>query len=126
MINILEQFGGIEACPVPEVMQKCIEVYQVESRNPHLHEVGDKEHIDLMRYQAMQVIYHSPICPEPLKRRIKREALAKGYVEKGGNLARPNYFPPLASHIKKDRFLELIGKTAFGKLVRESVRIPAA
>jgi mannosyl-3-phosphoglycerate synthase len=126
LINILEQFGGIRQCPVPEAMQECIEVYQVESRNPHLHDAGDTEHIDHMRHQAMQVIYHSPICPDPLKRRIKREILAKGHTDRSTEVTKPQYFPPLARHLDKDRFLDLVSSTAFGKLVKESVGAPAA
>jgi len=126
LINILEQFGGIQTSPVPEAMQECIEVYQVESRNPHLHDVGDKEHIDKMRYQAMQVIYHSPICPEPLKKQIQREVYSKGYAGRDAGVAKPRYFPPLATNIDKEQFLKLIGDTAFGKLVKESVHEPVA
>jgi mannosyl-3-phosphoglycerate synthase len=116
IINLLERFGGISQSPVPDVMKRSVEVYQIESRNPHLHEAGDKEHIDQMRYLAMQVVYHSPLCPEPLRKAIRREAITKGYHKPDETPARPHYFPPLSA-IDLDRFLEDIKTTPYGKLL---------
>jgi len=115
-INMLERYGGISESPFLDAMQQQVELYQIESRNPHLHEAGGREHIDQMRYQAMQVIYHSPVCPEPLKARILRDARAKKYVEKDENITAPHYFPAL-SQIDQDKFLDHIKDTPFGKLL---------
>lgn len=121
IVNILEKFGGIAESPLPELMKERIEVYQIESRNPHLHEAGDERHIDKMRYLAMQVIYHSPICPDELKRAIRKDALRRGYVEGAGSqLDQPRYFPALSS-IDTDRFLEEISSTPYGKLLVDGV-----
>jgi mannosyl-3-phosphoglycerate synthase len=116
IINLLERFGGISQSPLPDVMKRSVEVYQIESRNPHLHEAGDKEHIDQMRYLAMQVVYHSPLCPEPLRKGIRREAITKGYHKPDETPARPHYFPPLSA-IDPDKFLEDIKTTPYGKLL---------
>jgi mannosyl-3-phosphoglycerate synthase len=115
-INLLERYGGISESPFPDAMQQQVELYQIESRNPHLHEAGDKEHIDQMRYQAMQVIYHSPVCPKPLKARILQDARAEKYVEKDEDITAPHYFPAL-SQIDQDKFLDHIKDTPFGKLL---------
>lgn len=116
IINLLERFGGFNESPVPEVMKRGVEIYQIESRNPHLHEAGDKEHIDQMRYLAMQVVYHSPICPEPLRKEIRREAVAKGYHKPDSLPTQPHYFPPLST-IDPDAFLQDIASTPYGKLL---------
>lgn len=121
IVNILEKFGGIGESPVPELMKEGIEVYQIESRNPHLHEAGDETHIDKMRYLAMQVIYHSPICPEPLKRSIRKDALRRGYVDgKDAPLAMPRYFPALST-IDPDVFLREISSATYGRLLLDGV-----
>ncbi len=120
IINLLEKFGGILQTPVLDAMSRKVEVYQIESRNPHLHEAGDKAHVDQMRYLAMQVIYHSPICPEPLKKEILREATARGYVERGKPLARPRYFPALAS-VDPNAFLKEIRSAPYGRLIENGI-----
>lgn len=97
IINILEKFGGIHASPLPEVMRETVSVWQIESRNPHLHDAGDKTHIDRMSYNAMQVIYHSSVCPDFLKKEICREAVVRKFQKEGKPPAKPHYFPPLTS-----------------------------
>jgi mannosyl-3-phosphoglycerate synthase len=121
IVNILEKFGGIVESPLPEPMKEKVEVYQIESRNPHLHEAGDETHIDAMRYLAMQVIYHSPICPEPLKRQIRNDAAKRGYLKSGAaTLGRPRYFPPL-SRVDLDAFLREVESTPYGQLLLEGM-----
>lgn len=113
IINLLERYGGItppgEDGPTPPV-----EVFQIESRNPHLHEAGDESHIDSMQLQAMQAIYHSPLCPDTIKREIATDAARRGMVERGRPFPRLRYFPPLAS-IDRERFLDCISRTEYGR-----------
>jgi mannosyl-3-phosphoglycerate synthase len=120
IINLLERYGGIQESPKPEVMKERVEVYQIESRNPHLHEAGDREHIDQMRYLAMQVLYHSPICPGSLRKKILRDASAKGYMEKEHDVDKPHYFPPI-SKIDRKQFLDIISDTPYGRLIGNGV-----
>ncbi|WP_262509461.1 mannosyl-3-phosphoglycerate synthase [Thermoflexibacter ruber] len=72
-INLIEQFGGVLESKYPEVMQKAVEIYQVESRNPHLHEVKDEDHIKEMIESSLSVIFHSAISPSELKKEVLRE-----------------------------------------------------
>ncbi|MEJ2720964.1 MAG: mannosyl-3-phosphoglycerate synthase [bacterium] len=121
IINIFEKFGGIVESPLPELMKEKIEVYQIESRNPHLHEAGGKSHIDAMRYLAMQVIYHSAICPEPLKKEIRKDAVKRGYIDVGTKtLDAPRYFPQL-SQIDLETFLKEIESTPYGRVLIEGM-----
>jgi mannosyl-3-phosphoglycerate synthase len=121
IVNILEKFGGIGRIADPELMKERVEVYQVESRNPHLHEAGNETHIDKMRYLAMQVIYHSDLCPDPLKRAIRKDAVRRGYVAAGSaSLDRPRYFPAL-SRIDSELFLKELEDTAYGRMLAEGL-----
>lgn len=121
IVNILEKFGGIVESPLPDMMRERIEIYQIESRNPHLHEAGDDGHIDSMRRQAMEVIYHSPIAPEPLKKAIRNDAARKGFLRSGQSaLGRPRYFPPL-SGIDLDAFHAEIDGTPFESVLTEGM-----
>lgn len=116
IINMLEKFGGFIESPVPEIMKESVEVYQIESRNPHLHDSGDKDHIDKMSYLALQVIYHSSICPDSLKKEIKRITVARKYHEPGKVPAKPKYFPLLAT-IDPDKFLNDLGDTSYAESI---------
>jgi mannosyl-3-phosphoglycerate synthase len=72
-INMLEKFGGILDNPDPDILKQGLKVYQIESRNPHLHEVKGDEHVKDMSRAAFEVIHNSPICPDPLKKEIVRD-----------------------------------------------------
>jgi mannosyl-3-phosphoglycerate synthase len=95
IINLLEKFGGVFESEALRELKHRVEVYQVESRNPHLHEAGDDSHIDDMNYQALQVIYHSPVCPDRLKKEIQTVMAGGDYRKSRRKPRRPRYFPPL-------------------------------
>ncbi len=118
IINLLERYGGIIESPSPDIMGQKIEVFQIESRNPHLHEAGGNEHIDEMSSLAMQVIYHSPICPEPLKKEIRRGMVGKGYIKQRQNPPRPHYFPALSS-IDESVFFSCIESARYAQTLRQ-------
>src|SRR3972149_6351444 len=62
IINALEQFGGVLPCANPQVTAKGVDILQIETRNPHLHEVKGDEHIQDMLQTSLDIIYNSPIC----------------------------------------------------------------
>lgn len=120
IINIIEKFGGLKESPFPRPMQKGVEIYQIESRNPHLHESGDVEHVDEMSFLAMQVIYHSTICSEQFKKELLNEMVRKKYIEKGEVPPKPHYLKALSS-INLDVFLEAIKEGPCAKLIKEGI-----
>jgi len=75
IIDILEQFGGLteaHVSPPPSsdyssVSEKGIEIFQIETRNPHFHEDKGSSHLAEMVEASLLSIYHSHICPEQLK-----------------------------------------------------------
>lgn len=115
-VNLLEKFGGILDTTIPDFMRHKIEVYQVESRNPHLHEIGDDSHIDDMHYKGMQVLYHSPICPAGLRKELHESMVTSGYIKPNQKPARPRYFPPLST-IDLTKFTAAIDACSFARLL---------
>ncbi len=67
LVNILEQFGGLSPSPHPDVMSAGVDVFQIETRNPHLHEDKGDAHIEDMLTSSLKAIYGSPICTEKAK-----------------------------------------------------------
>ncbi len=80
-INMFERFAGIHENPLADVLKHGIEIYQIESRNPHLHEVKGDEHVKDMSKAALEVIYRSPLCPEPLRQEIMNDLSFRDIVE---------------------------------------------
>lgn len=48
-----------------------------------------------MGYAALQVVYHSPICPAPLKKELWREMRSRNLIKEEEEPAQPHYYPPL-------------------------------
>ncbi len=97
-INLFESFGGVSGAPLPEeVIRRYVEIFQIESRNPHMHDSDKGEaHIADMTYAALQVIHHSPICPPKLKARLLEEMRTL----EAGLIPHPQpvrYYPSLAT-----------------------------
>lgn len=83
LVSIFEDFGGILPTKNPKVMDQGIDIFQIETRNPHLHEEKGDEHIQEMLLAAMSTIYHSPLCGAELKRVILAELVKQGILKDG-------------------------------------------
>jgi len=113
-IDLLEKYGGVIESAHPEVMQHQVNVFQIESRNPHLHESKGEEHIDDMILSSLQVIYHSKICPEPIKREVLRELYRRGILSKGEEPAPPRIYPALL-HVDLEAFRNALMRAPYGE-----------
>lgn len=115
-INLFEQFGGLPGTTLPEeLIQEHVEIFQIASRNPHMHDTDKgEEHIDEMTYAAMQVIYHSPICPKKLKKQLLREMRALDLLEKKTEPLNVRYYPML-SQVDLQAFAEVVADEAYAR-----------
>ena len=59
------------ASPYPEVMERGVEVFQIETLNPNFHENKGDEHVKEMRAAALSSLYFSPICTSLVKRAVE-------------------------------------------------------
>jgi mannosyl-3-phosphoglycerate synthase len=74
-INILEKFGGLLPTDFSEIIEKGIEIFQIESRNPHLHEEKGADHLTGMMQASLLAINNSKICNLELTKEIKNHLL---------------------------------------------------
>lgn len=118
IVNLIEKFGGLEKSPYPEIMKKSVEIYQIESRNPHLHEAGDDDHIKDMSYAAMRSIFHSKICPADLKERIFELMKEQELLNDGKNPQKLHKFPALIN-INKAEFFNELRKASYAKFLSD-------
>lgn len=97
-VNLMEKFGGVIPSPFPEIMKNGVEVFQIESRNPHLHEVAKgNDHIREMIEYSLSVLWHSDICPASLKKDISSELSRLKIVRKDVEPIKLRQYPVLSS-----------------------------
>lgn len=72
IMSVLEQFGGVIERKSKERSDKEVEIFQVETRNPHFHDEKGQEHVEFMLEQSLDVIGQSPLCPEALRNEIQQ------------------------------------------------------
>ena len=82
-VEMFEQFGGAFASPHPEVNRSLIDVFQVETRNPHFHEDKGEDHVSGMRTQALHALFHSKVCPDSVRAEICEFLEGEGAVQPG-------------------------------------------
>jgi len=70
-IDIFEKFGGLIPSIYPEIVEKGVEVFQIETRNPHFHEDKGTEHLFEMTEGSLISILSSKICHENLSKEIR-------------------------------------------------------
>jgi len=105
-IDMFEKFGGLGVPIQSAVAEQPIEVYQIESRNPHLHDAEKgEEHINGMTYAALQVIYHSSICPEHLKKNLQKDMKKLNSSNDEKQPPKVDYYPALKD-VNMDVFLK--------------------
>ncbi|MBK7940022.1 MAG: mannosyl-3-phosphoglycerate synthase [Lewinellaceae bacterium] len=96
-VSLMEKFGGALPAPFPEIMKSGVEIFQMESRNPHLHEVtkgGD--HINEMIEYSLSVLWHPTICPASLKKDIATELQQLKIIRKNEEPVKLRQYPVLA------------------------------
>jgi mannosyl-3-phosphoglycerate synthase len=108
-IRMLELFGGVNPSPYPEVMEKGVEVFQIETCNPHFHEDKGSDHVEDMQVGALQTISDSPICPSPVRESVHRFLRERGRL---GDLDTPlRTYPPLRE-LDTNAFLATLSREA--------------
>ncbi|MGD8322558.1 MAG: mannosyl-3-phosphoglycerate synthase [Gemmatimonadota bacterium] len=107
IISLLENFGGERESPYPDVMRDGVEVFQIESRNPHFHKAGEPEHIKDMTRVALSAIHGSFLCPTDLRQAMEEELVRQGALEPGEALDPVLRYPPLID-LDFDTFRERI------------------
>ncbi|MEM3798335.1 MAG: mannosyl-3-phosphoglycerate synthase [Candidatus Bathyarchaeia archaeon] len=97
IVNLMEQFGGVIPAPSQATFQAAslgVDVFQIESRNPHLHEEKGESHIKEMLLSSIGAIYHSQICPPQLKDNIVSICTRHGFKVKEEEIPCPAKIRP--------------------------------
>lgn len=96
-VELFEQFGGVLDPIHPEVMAGSVPVLQIETRNPHFHDNKGEEHVQGMRMQALNVLYHSPVSLPAVREAILDFMVAQHALAPGAEPPRERIYPPVGS-----------------------------
>jgi mannosyl-3-phosphoglycerate synthase len=97
LVSTFEQFGGVLPVPHRDAAEKGINIFQIETRNPHIHEErGNEEHLGGdMLIPSLSVIYYSPLCESETKELILNQLVEQGCLKEGEEPLKQRIFPPL-------------------------------
>jgi mannosyl-3-phosphoglycerate synthase len=102
LISIFEGFGGVLPT-VHSTAKHGIEIFQTETRNPHLHEEKGGRHLLVeMLLPGLSSIYHSPLCEEETKQLIIDELVQQNAIQPDEEPPKPHLIaPPRTINMKK-------------------------
>ncbi|AEA47006.1 mannosyl-3-phosphoglycerate synthase [Archaeoglobus veneficus] len=105
-IYLLEEFWKGEG-RYSEATSAGIEVFQIETLNPHIHEEKGEKHVKDMLHDSLSTIYHSRLSDRQLKSKILEELKANN-VLKEGEKPRKNITIPPIKEIDVNSFMKIL------------------
>jgi mannosyl-3-phosphoglycerate synthase len=73
LVYLIEEFGGLYESEYKDAINEGVNIMQIESINPHIHEDKGLTHINEMLNSSLASIYFSKISTEPIKKSIINE-----------------------------------------------------
>jgi mannosyl-3-phosphoglycerate synthase len=96
-LDLFEQFGGVLESTNADVMANSVPVLQIETRNPHFHDNKGEEHVQGMRMQALNVLYHSPVMLPAVRQAIVDFMVEQGALGIGQEPPKERVYPPVGT-----------------------------
>jgi len=107
LVYLFESFGGILPEIDHEAVEHGIDLFQIETRNPHMHEEKGTKHLKSMLLDGLATIYHSPLCEESTKKLILRELVNQGALSSRGKPPVLHFSGPI-SKVNGEKFMDAI------------------
>ncbi|MFQ5835081.1 MAG: mannosyl-3-phosphoglycerate synthase [bacterium] len=104
LVHLLENYGGMLQPEFSEIEANGIDVLQIQTRNPHIHEDKDDDHTNDMLLDSLGTIFHSRICNEDLREGILEFLYNQQELET--TPPKPVLIPPLIS-MDQEKFKKL-------------------
>ena len=106
IIHLLERFGK-GAKGDPDISKRGIDVRQIETLNPHLHEDKGDDHVESMLVESLSTVYHSRLCSDALKSRIEEELEIRDGQELNGTVPENSKLPSIED-MDADSFMDIL------------------
>ena len=102
LLSIFEGFSGVLPIAQTKATRHGVEIFQIESRNPHLHEEKGTRHLqEEMLLPGLSAIYHSALCDENTRKGILKELVYQKVLK------RKEEMPPPPKQYKALRSVDL-------------------
>ncbi len=73
-VYLFDEFGlKTEDIAYPDAVSAGIEIFQIETLNPHIHEEKGEEHINNMLLGSLRTVYHSKLCNDYVRLKVLEE-----------------------------------------------------
>ena len=96
LVYILETFGRWKGREnYRELYEQGVEIFQIETLNPHLHEDKGSEHVADMILSSLGTIYHSELANESLRRQILEDLRIHGLLGENEEPPKPKVMGPI-------------------------------
>ena len=110
LISIFEGFGGVLPMAHPTAAKRGVEIFQTETRNPHLHEEKGGQHLLVeMLLPGLGSIYHSPLCDKETKQAVIDELIQQNAIQADEKPPKPRLITPLRT-INLKRFTRIMAE----------------
>ncbi len=106
LVYLLEEFWKGES-KFKEAVNSGIEIYQIETLNPHVHEDKGDEHIREMLLGSLSTIYYSKLANDTIKKEIMEELKKNEMIKKERELKRNRILPPI-KNMDIEKFVETL------------------
>ncbi|MFB6285327.1 MAG: mannosyl-3-phosphoglycerate synthase [Candidatus Bipolaricaulia bacterium] len=94
LLSIFEAYGGIHAAPDRDAARQGVQIVQLESRNPHLHEDKGQNHLLEMLMAGLGAVYHSSLSDDTVRDLIRDELDRQGALPRDHAPPCPTVMPP--------------------------------
>ncbi len=94
LTSIFEGFGGILPSADTAASKQGVEIFQIETKNPHFHEERGVGHLNTMLVPGQAIIYHSPLCGKQLQESIRESLFVQNALAEDEELVKPRIIPP--------------------------------
>jgi len=108
LLSIFEGFGSVLPLAHRTVAKHGVDIFQIETRNPHLHEERGTQHLQVdMLLPSLAAVYHSPLCDEVTQENIMNELTLPGILKKKEELPSPRIYRA-PSDVNLEKFGEIM------------------
>ncbi len=95
IVYMLEEYSGWKKPLFEDVVKHGLEIFQIEPRNPHIHEEREESHIPEMMKYSLATIYYSKLADDYLRKRILDELISRRALKPSEKIPEPVKYPPL-------------------------------
>jgi len=111
LLSIFEGFGGVLPLAQPKVVKEGVDIFQIETRNPHLHEERGPKHLQAdMLLPSLSAVYWSQLCDGDTRENIIGELVSQGILKQKKEEPPPPKMYMAPCEVNLEKFHEIMSE----------------